>query len=108
MLEALDSPNPFIKREADECLDLVLEFDRLDDGSVGEMGERVKRRRFHVHNKEWLQTTGIFSAGNAADAVADESKYADLYFDSSMDEGYDVSRPESLQDASWDSRAQAY
>jgi Kinesin-associated protein (KAP) len=55
MLEALESEHASIRHMADQCLDLVIEFDRLDTGHVGELGEQVKRQRFTMHNREWLQ-----------------------------------------------------
>ncbi len=55
MMEALDSRNKAVKDMASYCLDLVLEFDHLEDGSLGSMGDQVKRRRFWIHNREWLE-----------------------------------------------------
>ncbi len=55
MMEALDSRNNIVKDMASYCLDLVLELDRLEDGSLGAIGEQVKRRRFWIYNREWLE-----------------------------------------------------
>jgi Kinesin-associated protein (KAP) len=55
MLDALESKHRSIRHMADQCLDLVIEFDRLETGHVGELGEQVKRQRFTMHNREWLQ-----------------------------------------------------
>ncbi len=55
IMEALDSRNKVVKDMASYCLDLVLEFNHLEDGSLGRIGNQVKRRRFLVHNREWLE-----------------------------------------------------
>ncbi|CAM9780427.1 unnamed protein product, partial [Phaeothamnion confervicola] len=56
MLACLDHPRvPAIRRMAAAGLDLVLEFDRNEDGTVGELGVQVRRHRFRSYNKEWLQ-----------------------------------------------------
>ncbi|CAM9329038.1 unnamed protein product [Ectocarpus sp. 4 AP-2014] len=54
MLDALDSRHPPTRAMATACMDIVLEFDRSDDGRLGQMGEQVRRRRFAAHNREWL------------------------------------------------------
>eukprot|EP00752_Nemacystus_decipiens_P011829 g10495.t1 len=54
MLDALDSRHPPTRAMATACMDIVLEFDRSEDGRLGQMGEQVRRRRFAAHNREWL------------------------------------------------------
>eukprot|EP00903_Cladosiphon_okamuranus_P009154 g8747.t1 len=54
MLDALDSRHPPTRSMATACMDIVLEFDRSEDGRLGRMGEQVRRRRFAAHNREWL------------------------------------------------------
>ncbi len=55
MMEALGSRNKVVKDMASYCLDLMLEFDHLEDGSLGGIGDQVKRRRFWIYNREWLE-----------------------------------------------------
>ena len=55
VLDCVGHANPAVARQADLCLDVVVEHDRDPDGGLGELGAQVRRRRFHAHNREWLE-----------------------------------------------------
>ncbi|CAM9486517.1 unnamed protein product [Ascophyllum nodosum] len=54
MIEALESHHQPTRSMANACMEIVLEFDRNEEGRLGQMGEQVRRRRFAAYNKEWL------------------------------------------------------
>lgn len=45
--ELIDDKNKEIRNAADKCLDLI--------GNVDNKGDKVKKLKFEVYNKEWLE-----------------------------------------------------
>ncbi|KAF0697989.1 Aste57867_11371 [Aphanomyces stellatus] len=53
LLLAADSPNLEVRRMCDAVLDVILDHD-IHEGEVGEFGRQIRRRRFEIHNAEYL------------------------------------------------------
>lgn len=54
LLGCVDHRHPIIRRQANSCLDIVLEQDRQANGELGDLGQQICKRRFEAHNAEWL------------------------------------------------------
>ncbi|KAG5175345.1 kinesin-associated protein [Tribonema minus] len=67
MLEGLQSRHPATRALADQCLELVLEYDRSDSGGPGQLSETIKRQRWAAHNREWLQATSMDESPSQGD-----------------------------------------
>ncbi|OQR96911.1 kinesin-associated protein [Thraustotheca clavata] len=53
LLLAADSSNIEVRRMCDAVLDVILDHD-IHEGEVGEFGRQIRRRRFEIHNTEYL------------------------------------------------------
>ncbi|OQR91603.1 kinesin-associated protein [Achlya hypogyna] len=53
LLLAADSPNNEVRRMCDAVLDVIIDHD-IHEGEVGEFGRQIRRRRFEIHNAEYL------------------------------------------------------
>ncbi|GMH56687.1 hypothetical protein TrLO_g4274 [Triparma laevis f. longispina] len=56
--ECVGSKHRGTREVAEKCLELILEYDRDENGQIGELGAQVRRRRFLAHNKEWVEDIG--------------------------------------------------
>lgn len=55
LIECLGHSNQAIRQTADMVTDLVLELDRQVDGSLGQLGLQIRKRRFEAYNQLWLR-----------------------------------------------------
>ncbi|EQC25403.1 hypothetical protein SDRG_16730 [Saprolegnia diclina VS20] len=53
LLLAADSANIEVRRMCDAVLDVIIDHD-IHEGEVGEFGRQIRRRRFEIHNAEYL------------------------------------------------------
>ncbi|KDO22362.1 hypothetical protein SPRG_11314 [Saprolegnia parasitica CBS 223.65] len=53
LLLAADSANIEVRRMCDTVLDVIIDHD-IHEGEVGEFGRQIRRRRFEIHNAEYL------------------------------------------------------
>ncbi|CAK4677879.1 hypothetical protein AeMF1_014559 [Aphanomyces euteiches] len=71
LLLAADSPNIEVRRMCDAVLDLILDHD-IHEGEVGEFGRQIRRRRFEIHNAEYLNMMHHASNPTALDHDDDD------------------------------------
>ncbi len=50
---------------------IVLEHDRKPDGSVGQLGKQVIKRRFESYNKVWLANTQQYEMNGGGNGYGD-------------------------------------
>ncbi|KUF92298.1 polyamine oxidase 4 [Phytophthora nicotianae] len=55
LLLAADAPNIEVRRMCDVLMDLILDHDLNDGGTIGDFGHLIRQRRFEIHNAEYLE-----------------------------------------------------
>ncbi|OWZ19116.1 Kinesin [Phytophthora megakarya] len=55
LLLAADAPNIEVRRMCDVLMDLILDYDLSDAGTIGDFGHLIRQRRFEIHNAEYLE-----------------------------------------------------
>lgn len=55
LLLAADAPNIEVRRMCDVLMDLILDHDLSDGGTIGDFGHLIRQRRFEIHNAEYLE-----------------------------------------------------
>ncbi|KAI9979864.1 hypothetical protein PInf_027588 [Phytophthora infestans] len=55
LLLAADAPNIEVRRMCDVLMDLILDHDLNDGGTIGDLGHLIRQRRFEIHNAEYLE-----------------------------------------------------
>ncbi|POM70749.1 Kinesin-associated protein [Phytophthora palmivora] len=55
LLLAADAPNIEVRRMCDVLMDLILDHDLSDVGTIGDFGHLIRQRRFEIHNAEYLE-----------------------------------------------------
>jgi len=87
MLQALGSRHNETQHMADRCLDLVLEFDRDEEGKLGELGQMVRKNRFEAYNREWLEAMEQEEFQREHDLEGSYKYPENGEFDDSIDDG---------------------
>lgn len=72
IIECLHHRNSAVRQLADTITELVLELDRQDNGSLGQLGLQIRKKRFESYNQRWLAEVGTMIV---ADEYVMESKY---------------------------------
>lgn len=54
IIECLHHNSSAVRNMADQVCELVLELDRESNGELGELGRKIKKKRFDSYNKKWL------------------------------------------------------
>ncbi|KAE9359169.1 Kinesin-associated protein 3 [Phytophthora fragariae] len=55
LLLVADAPNIEVRRMCDVLMDLILDHDLNDGGTIGDFGHLIRQRRFEIHNAEYLE-----------------------------------------------------
>lgn len=63
IIECLTDPSAAVRAAADEVTDLVLEYDRHEDGELGQLGLQIRKKRFESYNSKWLTHFDMLSGG---------------------------------------------
>ena len=63
IIECLSDPSAAVRAAADEVTELVLEYDRHDDGELGQLGMQIRKKRFESYNSKWLTQFDLLSGG---------------------------------------------
>ena len=75
------SSNPEVKHVCDEVLDIILDHD-MAEGDIGEFARKIRRRRFTLHNAEYLETPVDTEMSNTFyDYDKDSDQYAQRHED---------------------------
>jgi hypothetical protein len=64
IIESLTHRSAAVRAMAEKMSEFVLEHDRKPDGSVGQLGKQVIKRRFESYNKVWLANTQYEMSGS--------------------------------------------
>ena len=73
IIECLSDPSAAVRACADEVTELVLEYDRKDDGELGQLGLQIRKKRFEGYNNRWLAQFDMLNGGTGQ---AGGGKYA--------------------------------
>lgn len=81
IIDCLTHRSASIRSCAEKMSEFVLEYDRKNDGTLGQLGKQVIKKRFESYNKAWLANVnmdtannggfGYFNDGNGYDPSAD-------------------------------------
>jgi hypothetical protein len=55
IIECLTHRQPAIRSIAEQMSDIVLEYDRKDNGELGALAKSILKKRFENYNRVWLQ-----------------------------------------------------
>ena len=55
IIDCLSHKNVAIRNAADELTELVLEYDRLNNGDLGQLGKQIRKKRYEGFNMVWLK-----------------------------------------------------
>ena len=55
IIDCLNHKNAAIRNAADELTELVLEYDRLNNGDLGQLGKQIRKKRYEGFNMIWLK-----------------------------------------------------
>ena len=54
IINCLSSPYGAVRRSARDATDLVMELDREEDGTPGNLGLQILKKRYEGFNRKWL------------------------------------------------------
>ncbi len=63
IIECLSDPCSAVRNAADSITDLVLEYDRNENGELGQLGLQIRKKRFESYNNQWLTHFDMLSGG---------------------------------------------
>jgi hypothetical protein len=84
IIECLHHNSTAVRNMADQVCELVLELDRETNGELGELGRKIKRKRFDSYNKKWLMEIA------AEDEVVRHGSYGSYEDDDDLVRGTNV------------------
>lgn len=58
LIDCLDHKNAAVREKADQMSEIVFEYDRQPDGTLGKLANQILKRRFETFNKAWLNAMG--------------------------------------------------
>jgi len=92
IMECLSDPSAAVRACADEVTELALEYDRLENGDLGALGLRIRKKRFEGFNNKWLTQFDMLSGdpGHLGNQHFHGNLNSSNYEDDDMEESDDL------------------
>jgi len=90
IMECLSDPSAAVRACADEVTELALEYDRLENGDLGALGLRIRKKRFEGFNNKWLTQFDMLNGDPGHVGNFNGSLNTSNYDDDDMEESDDL------------------